>query len=219
MPYSKDHKSRSKDRILQSATELFCRYGFDKVSIGQIMKLARMTHGAFYAHFESKEALFSASSLETFKRSRVARLAKGPFSIKHLTALVTDYLNLRAATKDRQEPGPEAILFNEIGSDRPEIKQLYEEAYERMKKMLEKRITALGRLQKLPFTADRETVKEKARAILASMVGAVAIAKSIPHEQEQQQILCAAQRQILAILGIGESELAVPGEGRAHTGV
>lgn len=218
MPYSKDHKSRSKDRILQSATELFCRYGFDKVSIGQIMKLARMTHGAFYAHFESKEALFNASFLETFKRSRVARLAKGPFSLKHLTALVTDYLNLRAV-KDRTDPAPEAILFNEIGSDRAEIKQLYDEAYERMKKMLEKRITALGRLKKLPFTADRETVKEKARAILASMVGAVAIAKSIPREQEQQQILLAAQRQILTILGTSESELALSGDGRALTGI
>ena len=56
MPYSPDHKSKSKERILASATELFGRFGFDKVSINQVMKLARMTHGAFYAHFESKEA-------------------------------------------------------------------------------------------------------------------------------------------------------------------
>ncbi len=205
MPYSKDHKLRSKNRILQSATELFCREGFEKVSIGQIMKLARMTHGAFYAHFESKEALFNASFLESFKRSRMARLAKGPFSIKHLTALVTDYLNLRAV-KDLTDPAPEAILFNDIGSDRREIKKLYEQAYSRMKQMLEKRITALGRLKKLPYTPDREMVKEKARAIIASMVGAVAIAKSISDENEQQQILLAAQKQILAILGIRESE-------------
>ncbi len=208
MPYSKDHKLRSKNRILRSATELFCREGFEKVSIGQIMKLARMTHGAFYAHFESKEALFNASFLESFKRGRMARLAKGPFSIKHLTALVTDYLNLRAV-KDLTGPAPEAILFNEIGSDRLEIKKLYEEAYERMKKMLEKRIIALGRLKKLPYTPDRETVKEKARAIIASMVGAVAIAKSISDEHEQQQILLASQKQILAILGIREPEFAM----------
>lgn len=211
MPYSKDHKLRSKNRILQSATELFCREGFEKVSIGQIMKLARMTHGAFYAHFESKEALFNASFLESFKRGRMARLAKGPFSIKHLTALVTDYLNLRAV-KDLTDPAPEAILFNEIGSDRREVKKLYEQAYERMKKMLEKRITALGRLKKLPYNPDRGTIKEKARAIIASMVGAVAIAKSISDEYEQQQILLAAQKQILAILGISDSELALPAD-------
>ena len=123
MPYSKDHKIRSKERILQSATELFCRYGFDKVSISEIMKLARMTHGAFYSHFESKEALYNASFLETLRNSRAARLAKGPFFIKHLTALVTDYLNLRELER-KTAPGPESILFNEIGSTNPEIKKL-----------------------------------------------------------------------------------------------
>ena len=206
MPYSKEHKSRSKDRILKSATELFCRYGFDKVSIGQIMKLARMTHGAFYAHFESKEALYNASVFETINRSRAGRLVKGPFSIKHLTSLVTDYLNLRDS-RQQAEPGPEAILFNDIGSDNAEIKKLYEKSYQNLKDLLETRITALCKLGKLPFAPDSETVAEKSRAILASLVGAVAIAKSIPQEEEQQTILLTAQKQIFAILGVNENEL------------
>lgn len=205
MPYSEAHKIKSKDRILKSATELFCRYGFDKVSITQIMKLARLTHGAFYAHFESKEALFSASFMETFRKNRRPKLAKAPLSVSHLIAMVTDYLNLRSQ-KEQTEPGPEAILFNEIGSDHREIKDLYEAAYERIKKMLERRITALVRLKKLPFRADHEIIAEKSRAILASVVGAVAIAKSISQEQEQKLVLLAAQRQVLTILGIQESE-------------
>ncbi|MCU7850884.1 MAG: TetR/AcrR family transcriptional regulator [Candidatus Thiodiazotropha sp. (ex Monitilora ramsayi)] len=206
MPYSKAHKLQSKDRILKSATELFSRYGFDKVSISQIMKLARMTHGAFYAHFESKEALYNASFIETLKRSRAGRLVKGPFSIMHLTSLVTDYLNLRDPKKP-QEPGPEAILFNDIGSDNDEIKKLYEKSYLSLKEMLETRITALSKLNKLPFAADSETVAEKSRAILAALVGAVAIAKSIPHEEEQRSILMTAQKQIFAILGVSEHDL------------
>lgn len=206
MPYTKEHKSRSKDRILKSATELFFRYGFDKVSISQIMKLARMTHGAFYAHFESKEALFNASFLETLRRSRAARLTKAPLSIKHLTSLVTDYLNLRDP-KRPNEPGPEAILFNEIASDSDEIKKLYEKSYISLKETLETRITALSRLKKLPFTADSETVAEKSRAIMASLVGAVAIARSLPQEEEQRNILMTAQKQIFSILGISEHEL------------
>lgn len=206
MPYTKEHKLRSKDRILKSATELFCRYGFDKVSISQIMKLARMTHGAFYAHFESKEALYNASVFETIRRSRAGRLVKGPFSIMHLTSLVTDYLNLRDPQKP-QEPGPESILFNDIGSDNDEIKRLYEKSYQSLRELLETRITALSRLGKLPFSADSETVAEKSRAILASLVGAVAIAKSIPHEEEQRNILITAQKQIFAILGVSEHEL------------
>lgn len=201
MPYSKAHKSRSKDRILKAAGELFARYSFDKVSIGQIMKLARMTHGAFYGHFESKQALFKAYWADVFQRGRSERLAKEPFSVKHLTALVTDYLNL-GALKDRGEPGPESVLFNEIGSDKPDIRQLYEQAYERMKSMLERRITALSRLKKLPFEPEPATITEKSRSILSAMVGAVAIAKSISGEEEQQRILDVAQKQILMILGL-----------------
>lgn len=203
MPYPKDHKSRTKERILRCASELFCRYGFDKVSIGQIMKLARMTHGAFYAYFESKEALYNESLHETLQRNRVARLAKAPFSVKHLTALVTDYLNL-CELQEKVGPGPESVLFNEIDSEHVEVKRLYEEAYERMRKILETRLTALSRLKKLPFAADRETIAEKSRAILASLVGAVAIAKSISQEEEQRRILLAAQTQILAMLGVDD---------------
>jgi AcrR family transcriptional regulator len=206
MPYTKEHKSRSKDRILKSATELFSRYGFDKVSISQIMKLARMTHGAFYAHFESKEALYNASVFETIKRSRAGRLVKGPFSIKHLTSLVTDCLNLRD-NRHTTEPGPESILFNDIGNDNLEVKKSYEKSYQNLKELLESRITALCKLGKLPFAPDSDTVAEKSRAILASLVGAVAIAKSIPHEQEQQDILLTAQKQIFSILGVSENEL------------
>lgn len=206
MPYSPDHKERSKDRILKSATELFSRYGFDKVSISQIMKLAKMTHGAFYSHFESKEALYNASFLETLKGSRAARLVKGPLSVKHLTALVSNYWNLREQAKD-SKPGPETILFNELGSENAEVQRLFEASYHNIKKMLETRLMALSRLKKLPFEPDRETVVEKSRAILASLVGAVAIAKSIPDEEERRGILEAAQKQILIMLGVSESEL------------
>jgi len=208
MPYSKKHKIQSKERILNAATELFSRYGFEKVSIGEIMKLARMTHGAFYAHFKSKESLYSASCLATLRNCQPARLAKGAFSVKHLTALVTDYLNLRAMLRHRPpSPGPEAVLINEIGSSNPEIRRLYEESYLHLRKILEKRITALSRLNKLPYKNDREAVADKARAILAALVGAVALARSLPSSEEQQSILLAAQRQIFTMLGVSEQEM------------
>jgi hypothetical protein len=88
-----------------------------------------------------------------------------------------------------------------------EIKKLYEKSYTNLRELLEIRITALSKLGKLPFAADSETVAEKSRAILASLVGAVAIAKSIPHEEEQQNILMTAQKQIFSILGVSEHEL------------
>lgn len=203
MPYTSEHKSQTKERILLSATELFCRFGFDKVSINQVMKLARMTHGAFYAHFESKEALYKASFLETLKSSSSGRLAKGPFSITHLIQLVSNLLNLRTLS-EQARPSPENVLFNEIGSDSMEIRNLYEKSYLSILKLLEKRITALGKLKKVPFVANQSTVTEKSRAILAAVVGAVAIAKSIQSEEEIRRVLTAAQNQVLTILGVKE---------------
>lgn len=203
MPYTAEHKLKSKERILLSATELFCRFGFDKVSINQVMKLAKMTHGAFYAHFESKEALYKASFLQTLNGSSTGRLAKAPFSIKHLTQLASNMLNLRALS-EQSKPSPENILFNEIASDSAEIRQLYEKSYLGILKILEKRLTALGKLGKLSFAVNQATASEKSRAILASLVGAVAIAKSIQSEEERSRILSAAQNQILTILGVGE---------------
>ncbi|MDO6462363.1 TetR/AcrR family transcriptional regulator [Granulosicoccaceae sp. 1_MG-2023] len=206
MPYPKNRKAQSQQKILDSARDLFLRYGFEKVSISQIMKLARMTHGAFYAHFESKEALFSASFLDTLRDARRPRLAKAPFTVKHLMSLITDYLNLRELS-EHARPGPESVLVNEIGSSNPQIRALYETSYFSMKKMIERRITALSRLNKLPISAgDQDSIAEKARAIMTTVVGAVAIAKSLPHEEEQRLLLATAQRQILAILGADEEE-------------
>ncbi len=203
MPYTLEHKIRTKQRILESATELFCRFGFDKVSISQVMKLAKMTHGAFYAHFESKEALYKASFLRTLNGSSTGRLAKAPFSTKHLTELASNLLNLRALSEQSQ-PSPENILFNEIGSDSSEIRQLYEKSYLGVLKVLEKRITALAKLNKLPVVQNQCSVSEKSRAIIASLVGAVAIARSIQNEDERRSILNAAQNQILQSLGVGK---------------
>lgn len=205
MPYPKSHKSKTKERILASATELFSRNGFQKVSIGQIMKLAKMTHGAFYAHFASKEALYNESVRLTIDNSRAARLVKGPLSLQHLTELVANYCNLQEL-EAKHRPGPEAVLFNEIGSEKAEIRTLFEASYMSMKKMLETRLIALSKLKQLPFANDRKAIADKSRVILASLVGAVAIAKSLPGEVERKQVLLATQRQILLMIGVSEAE-------------
>ena len=47
MAWHKTHKEQSKDKILRSAAMLFTHHGFDKISIDQIMKVAKMTRGCF----------------------------------------------------------------------------------------------------------------------------------------------------------------------------
>ena len=183
MPYTSEHKSKSKQRILESAIQLFCRHGFTKVSISQVMKQARLTHGAFYAHFESKESLYRASFMQTLRQSRTRRLAKAPLSMQHLTQLVDNLMNLRTLSEQR-EPAVENILFNEVNNENPEIKQLYERSYINILSLLETRLSALAKIKKLYIEVDQSSIAEKSRTILATMVGAVLIAKSISDKQE-----------------------------------
>ena len=70
-------------------------------------------------------------------------------------------------------------------------------SYHSILKLLETRIKALRKLKQLPNVKSFEHVKETSRVILATMVGAVAIAKSIQSDEERQLLLLSAQKQIL----------------------
>jgi TetR/AcrR family transcriptional regulator, transcriptional repressor for nem operon len=61
MPYSKDHKQKTRARIVEAARQLFNLHGFDRVSIDMVMQRAGLTRGGFYTHFMNKEALFAAA--------------------------------------------------------------------------------------------------------------------------------------------------------------
>lgn len=55
--YDAAHKQASRERIVEAARHQFRTRGFDMASIDDLMKVAGLTRGAFYAHFSSKEAL------------------------------------------------------------------------------------------------------------------------------------------------------------------
>jgi TetR/AcrR family transcriptional regulator, transcriptional repressor for nem operon len=65
MPYTAEHKARTRARIVASARVLFNRHGFDQVSIDDIMKQSGLTRGGFYSHFASKDALY-AEAINSF---------------------------------------------------------------------------------------------------------------------------------------------------------
>jgi AcrR family transcriptional regulator len=59
MPYPPGHRDITKAKIVAAARRLFNRFGFDRVSIHQIMIAAGLTHGGFYRHFASKSDLYA----------------------------------------------------------------------------------------------------------------------------------------------------------------
>src|SRR5215472_1503245 len=76
MRYPVEETTAKHERIVNEASRLFRERGFENVSVGEVMKAAGLTHGAFYAHFDSKEELQAAAvaygikvSLERMQRS------------------------------------------------------------------------------------------------------------------------------------------------------
>src|SRR5260370_3939720 len=61
MRYPATETAEKHDRIVQEASRLFRERGFEDVTVAEVMKKAGLTHGAFYSHFESKEALMAAA--------------------------------------------------------------------------------------------------------------------------------------------------------------
>jgi TetR/AcrR family transcriptional regulator, transcriptional repressor for nem operon len=59
MPYPAGHREEVKRKIIDSARRLFNRYGFENVSLQQIMSGAGLTHGGFYSYFGSKSDLYA----------------------------------------------------------------------------------------------------------------------------------------------------------------
>ena len=69
MPYTPEHKRRTRARIVECARALFNRRGFAEVSIDEIMASAGLTRGGFYNHFKTKDELY-AESLTAFAKGR-----------------------------------------------------------------------------------------------------------------------------------------------------
>src|SRR5215472_16134855 len=95
MRVSSERKAETRDRIRQAALALFRSRGVDAVGVDAIMHRAGMTHGGFYAHFASKEALAAEVSAAALARSaaRWERICDGSAPAAALDRIVGSYLD------------------------------------------------------------------------------------------------------------------------------
>src|SRR5882757_7487325 len=99
-------KAQTHDRIVRAAAKVIRRDGYAGTSVADVMSDAGLTHGGFYAHFPSREAMLAegldhaaTEALESLIGSSTVRAAKE--NIDPLQALVESYLSDRhvAATE------------------------------------------------------------------------------------------------------------------------
>src|SRR6202012_2483901 len=90
-----DRRALTHQRILDAAGRLFRTHGTDGVGLDSVMKEAGLTHGGFYAHFASKEALVAEVAQTLLQRAaqrwdHVSRTRDRPEALEDI---VTSYLD------------------------------------------------------------------------------------------------------------------------------
>ncbi len=54
MRYDADHKQKTREKVLKAAAKAIRAHGPHRIGVAGVMNQAGLTHGGFYAHFESK---------------------------------------------------------------------------------------------------------------------------------------------------------------------
>src|SRR5260370_27299358 len=103
MRYSKEHKLETHTRIVKKAAVLLREKGAHGIGVADLMKEAGLTHGGFYAHFDSREALVIEAFAYAMDRSteRWRKIAEQTPPDKRLATIVESYLT----RLHRDDPG------------------------------------------------------------------------------------------------------------------
>jgi TetR/AcrR family transcriptional repressor of nem operon len=170
---SREQVAEHRTRILAAAARLFRLRGFEDVTVAEVMEEAGLTHGAFYGHFPSKEALIAEAVGQALPpppdqaspRRPAADYADGYLSVRHRDNRAT------------------SCLFSSLGTEAA-----------RGSADLRRRMTEAvrSRIDHLSVEADGGTPKEKRRAAIAAwsaMVGAMVLARLVDDEQLSKEIL------------------------------
>lgn len=88
-----EEKEESRVRILDSAAELIRKNGIENTSVSDIMAAAGMTHGGFYRHYPSKEALVSEAIEKAFRSGLDAFDKEGATPAEKAATYVQNYLS------------------------------------------------------------------------------------------------------------------------------
>lgn len=165
---ARTRKERSHDRIVDAAARAIRARGFAGVGVAEVMKDAGLTHGGFYAHFSSRDALLAAAVEEAGRVSagRIARHAESARpEVSPFRSLVEAYLS--DALLDRPEAGcPVAALCSEMPRQSAVVRQA---GAERVR----------GLVRAVGGTLPAGVAEDEAGVVAATLVGSLQMARAL----------------------------------------
>ncbi|PYT91802.1 MAG: TetR/AcrR family transcriptional regulator [Acidobacteria bacterium] len=171
MPYPAGHRAEVKRKIIDSARKLFNRYGFENVSLQQIMAGAGLTPGGFYSYFKSKSDLYAEVLGCFFTDPNWKSCWEGVHVDLSSTGVgpqvVRAYLS-RQHYEDVENSCPMVALPTDVARSGVTAKRAFETIFKAMVSVLERSLTD----KKGP----RRT---KAQAIAALCIGGMVVARTM----------------------------------------
>jgi TetR/AcrR family transcriptional regulator, transcriptional repressor for nem operon len=177
MRYSKDHKDASRQRLIELSGSHAKQHGFNESGMASLAASAGVTTGALYRHFDGKGDLFVA--VITAELARTAQMYDGldPADDASVARSLAGYLSLEHV-RHPEQGCPLPSLTPEIARADDAAKAAYQAGLREIHAKL-RRLTATS---------------EDAWTLMAQNVGAVMLARAIPDDELQREILAALRQ-------------------------
>lgn len=190
MPYSSEHKARTRARIVEVARGLFNRHGFEQVSIDRIMADAGLTRGGFYHHFASKDELYAeaVASFESCNPFRPDFASCPPPAPGQLARMILDAYLCDEVLDNVDFHCPLYALPGDVARAGLSPQKAYTD--------LIRNLTGVYALA-LAGVPDGE---QRAQAIVSLCVGGMVLARTTEDPALRRSLRAAARRQALALL-------------------
>lgn len=188
MRRSRDDTAQSRKKIVAEAARLVRQNGLERLGVGEVMQAAGMTHGGFYRHFASKEALVTEALEAAFNDVPIKLDPETGAPVEAaLTHYVEEYLSFgHVATPSAG--CPVAALGAEVSRATDDVRAAFMRRTERL-------IDTVAR-----GMGPDEASRADAIRLLSTLIGSVVLARSVTTEVAQAEILTAARDGVKALL-------------------
>lgn len=185
---SRKQADLNRETIVEAATKLFRERGLHGISVVDVMAAAGLTHGGFYGHFESREALATEACGRAFEESGARwkeRIAAADSNAAARRALIEPYLS----TASRDNPGDSCPVVAFAGdmcheaADSP-LRQTFMVGLNRL----------LDKFGSLMDSPDAPLKRQQALVQYSLMVGALILARATRGDALSEELLAAATR-------------------------
>ena len=183
-------KQATHERIVSVAARTIRRSGYDGTGVADIMKEAGLTHGAFYSHFSSREAMLAEAAGKACAESGAgaAAVAASAAPGTALKAMLGAYLS-KEHVEQREAGCPLAALGSETSRQSPEVRRITTRHIKATIDLLARQSPDWG----------QQVAHDRALVTLSLLVGALMLARAVDEPRLSNSLREAALKHLTSI--------------------